>query len=447
MAFGVLFFAMPSEAVAQNFSSSINTYSPYSMYGLGELSTPGNVAMRSMGGVGVGMMSYTMVNILNPAAYCNVTRKSFLFNFGVDAGHYRNSQTKVAANSAIKTAYNSINFHDIAFQMPLAKNLGFGFSLTPYSNVGYKMYRDEMADDILGNIGRVRYIWNGEGDITEVKAGVGWRPFKRLSIGAAMLYYWGNISRNYTSQVPNVITGSGSYSSTTGLDTYYVSKIKMQAGLQWHIIMNTKRIFTFGATYDLGGSLTPDVTQKVYVNNLLQTTVRDKNEKSALQLPQQFAAGLFYQTNSLRVGVDYVYQDWGNSNVDFTESLGKGVDVAYTDTQTIKVGVEFTPRPTDVRNYMNRIAYRLGGRMGDFYQTYHGCAVHQYAITAGLGFPLQLFGGSSIDVGFEYGMRRPDKEFVTIDGAKAGLVKQDYFKLSIGLSLFSDRWFMRYKFD
>ena len=145
--------------------------------------------------------------------------------------------------------------------------------------------------------------------------------------------------------------------------------------------------------------------------------------------------------------VRYVYQDWGNSNVDFTESRGKGVDVAYTDTQTIKVGVEFTPRPTDVRNYMNRIAYRLGGRMGDFYQTYHGCAVHQYAITAGLGFPLQLFGGSSIDVGFEYGMRRPDKEFVTIDGAKAGLVKQDYFKLSIGLSLFSDRWFMRYKFD
>lgn len=442
-----LVFVVPSEAVAQNFSSSINTYSPYSMYGLGELSTPGNVAMRSMGGVGLGMMSYTMVNVLNPAAYSNITRKSFLFNFGVDAGHYRNSQTKVAANSAIKTAYNSINFHDIAFQMPLAKNLGFGFSLTPYSNVGYKMYRDEMNPDILGNIGRVRYMWHGEGDITEIKAGAGWRPFKRLSIGVAMLYYWGNITRNYTSQVPDVITGSGSYSSTTGLDTYYVSKIKMQAGLQWHIIMNTKRILTLGATYDLGGSLTPDVTQKVYVNNLLQTTVRDENEKSALQLPQQFAAGLFYQTNSLRVGVDYVYQDWGNSNVDYTESLGKGVDVAYTDTQTIKVGVEFTPRPTDVRNYMNRIAYRVGGRMGDFYQTYHGSAVRQYAVTAGLGFPLQLFGGSSIDVGFEYGMRRPSKDFVTIDGAQAGLVKQDYFKLSIGLSLFSDRWFMRYKFD
>ncbi len=443
-----LIFVMPMGASAQNFSSSINTYSPYSMYGLGELATPGNAAMRAMGGVGVGMMSYTMVNMLNPAAYCNVARKTFIFNFGVDAGHYRNSQMKYATNSSpIKTAYNSVNFHDIAFQMPLAKNLGFGFSLTPYSNVGYKMYRDEMAEDILGNIGRVRYMWDGEGDITEVKAGVAWRPFKHLSIGAAMLYYWGNISRNYTSQVPNIITGSGSYSSTTGLDTFDVSKIKMQAGLQWHIIMNTKRVFTLGATYDLGGSLTPDVTERVYVANILQTEVRNKNVKSALSLPQQIAAGLFYQTNSLRVGVDYVYQDWADSNVNYTENLGKGVEVTYNDTHTVKFGIEYTPRPSDVRNYLNRIAYRLGGRVGDYYQNYGGSAVHQYAITAGLGLPLQLFGGSSVDVGFEYGMRRPDKDVIMVDGAKVGLVNQNYFKLSIGLSFFSDRWFMRYKFD
>jgi long-subunit fatty acid transport protein len=442
----VAVFAMPAVSSAQSFSSSINTYSPYSMYGLGELATPGNVAMRSMGGVGLGMYSYTMVNLLNPAAYGNMTRKSFIFDFGVDAGHYRNSQLK-SANSLVKTAYNSVNFHEIAFQMPLAKNVGFGFSLTPYSNVGYKMYRDEMAEDILGNIGRVRYMWDGEGDITEVKAGVAWRPFKHLSIGAAMLYYWGNISRNYTSQVPNIITGSGSYSSTTGLDTFDVSKIKMQAGLQWHIIMNTKRVFTLGATYDLGGSLTPDVTERVYVANILQTEVRNKNVKSALSLPQQIAAGLFYQTNSLRVGVDYVYQDWADSNVNYTENLGKGVEVTYNDTHTVKFGIEYTPRPSDVRNYMNRIAYRIGTRVGDYYQNYGGSAVHQYAITAGLGLPLQLFGGSSVDVGFEYGMRRPDKDVIMVDGAKVGLVNQNYFKLSIGLSFFSDRWFMRYKFD
>lgn len=444
----VALFAIPAVSSAQNFSSSINTYSPYSMYGLGELATPGNVAMRSMGGVGLGMYSYTMVNLLNPAAYGNMTRKSFIFDFGVDAGHYRNSQLK-SGNSLVKTAYNSVNFHEIAFQMPLAKNVGFGFSLTPYSNVGYKMYRDEMSEDILGNIGRARYQWDGEGDITEVKAGVGWRPFKRFSIGVAMLYYWGNITRNYTSQVSNIITGSGSYSSTTGVDSYVVSNIKAQAGIQFHIISNTKRMFSLGATYDLGGSLKPRVTQSVYVNNIPQTVVRDKSEKGPLRLPQQISAGVFYQDVHVRWGLDYVYQDWGSENADYSEGIDdKGVAVKYTDTHTLKFGLEFTPKAMDVRNYMNRIAYRVGARAGELYQTFGGSKIRQYAVTAGLGFPVRLFGGSSIDVGFEYGMRRPEMVVVDVDGVGANLVKQDYFKLSLGLTLFGeDRWFQRYKFD
>lgn len=443
------FFAMPVATQAQNFSNSVNTYSPYSMYGMGELATPGDVIMRSMGGVGIAMYSYDKVNLLNPAAYGNMSRKSFIFNFGVDAGHYRNEQVKYGANSSIiKTAYNSVNFHEIAFQMPLAQNLGFGFSLTPYSNVGYKMFRQDDSEPILGNVGRALYQWDGEGDVTEVKAGIGWRPFKRLSIGVAALYYWGDITRNYVSMVPDIITGSGSYSSTTGVDEFVVSRFKAQFGLQFHPIMNSKRILSIGATYDIGGGLKPEVTQKVYVDNLLQTVVRDKSDKMALRLPSQIGVGMFYQTSSIRLGADYVYQNWGDENSGYAEDYGKGVKVAYTDTHTLKVGLEVIPRPMDVRNYLNRMSYRLGARAGDYYQTFEGTTVRQYAVTAGLGFPVRLFGGSSINVGFEYGMRRPEKDIVTIEGSKVGLIKQDYFKLSLGLSLFGeDRWFQRYKFD
>ena len=61
---------LPLGVTAQTLTSSVNTYSPYSMYGLGELSTPGTAAQRSMGGVGVAMFSNTSVNVLNPADYC-----------------------------------------------------------------------------------------------------------------------------------------------------------------------------------------------------------------------------------------------------------------------------------------------------------------------------------------------------------------------------------------
>ena len=348
---------MPMGAAAQTLFSSVGTYSPYSMYGMGELVAPGNAIQRAMGGVGVAMYTSNMTNTMNPASFGFTPRQSFLFDFGIEAGHYRNNQTKYgnSGNTTVKTAYNSVNIHDIAFQMPLAKGLGLGFSLTPYSNVGYSMYNDDLTPGIAGNVGRMRYQYYGDGDVTDVKAGIGWAPIPSLSFGVAMIYYWGNINRSYNAMVSDVITGSGEYSSTVGTDTYDVSKIKAQFGIMWSPIYDLKkeRILTLGATYDLGGALEPDMTKYVYVDNLLTSVVREETEKSLpLRLPHQVAAGVFYQTPSIRVGVDYVYQDWGSQNSDYLESGGNGVHVAYTDTHTIKAGFEIIPRRTDVSSYM-----------------------------------------------------------------------------------------------
>ncbi|MBQ5720371.1 MAG: hypothetical protein IIV65_07460, partial [Alistipes sp.] len=217
---------LPMGAAAQNLASSVNTYSPYSMYGMGELAVKGNTIQRALGGVGVAMWSNTMANALNPAAFAITPQQAFLFNFGLEGGHFRNKQTKYGAtNRTVETAYNSINIHDIAFQMPLAKGLGLGFSLTPYSHVGYNMYNDDTSSDIVGTVGNVRYNYMGDGDVTEVKAGIGWMPFSGFSIGVAAIYYWGNIERSYSAS-PQVITGSGEFSTTTGIDTYDVSRFK-----------------------------------------------------------------------------------------------------------------------------------------------------------------------------------------------------------------------------
>lgn len=442
---------LPMGAVAQKLTSSVNTYSPYSMYGLGELATPGNVAMRSMGGVGVAMYSQSMVNMLNPAGYGNVAQQSFIFNFGLDAGHYSNKQTKYSSTSTseVKTAYNSINFHDIAFQFPLAKGVGLGFSVAPYSNVGYNMYGDDLSQSIAGSLGHVQYQYYGEGDVTQVKLGVGWRPVKRFSVGAAMLYYWGDIRRHYRATPENVITGSGVYSSTTGIDTYDVSKIKMQVGIQVHPIMQSRHMLSIGATYDLGGDLTPSLTKYVYVDNLLTSVVRNEEDNALpLRLPQQVTFGTFYQSLSIRAGVDYVYQNWGSENSNFMEGDGVGIPVAYTDTHTVKAGFEIVPKGSDVRHYYNRMAYRVGFSYGNCYQTYADSKVNQMSLTAGIGLPIRLFGNSSIDLGFEFGMRNPADKSVFYDSKKIGLVKQKFYKFSIGFTLFGeDRWFQRHKFN
>lgn len=445
----VVLMLLPLGIKAQTLTSSVNTYSPYSMYGLGELTTPGTAVQRSMGGVGVAMFSSTQVNVMNPAAFGFTPRQSFLFNFGIEGGHFRNKQTKYSGSAAsdVETAYNSINIHDVAFQMPLTKGLGVGFSLTPYSNVGYTMYRDDMS--VAGNMGSARYEYYGEGDVTEVKFGVGWAPSKRFSVGASMIYYWGNINRNYKMIPTNIITGSGEFSTTTGIDTYDVSRVKAQFGVMWNPILKNTEILSLGATYDIGGDLHPDMVKYVYVDNLLSSTVRqEKDAALPLKLPKQVAVGIFYQNLKWKAGVDYVYQGWGNDNATLVENDDNGVKVGYTDTHTIKVGLQYVPRPTDVRNYMRRIAYRVGGRYGDYYQTYGGEKIDQLVLTAGLGFPVKLFGRSSIDFGVEWGIRGLGDKSIMVDNAKVGLVKQNYFKFSLGLSLFGDDdWFVKRKYQ
>ena len=447
---------VPVSAMAQ--TSSINAFSPYSMYGIGELQTPGVVAQRSMGGVGLGMRSSVMVNPLNPAAYSLTPRQGFLFDFGVEGVNFYNRQQKYAdgAQTTSRTSYNTFNFHDIAFQMPVARKLGLGFSLTPYSSVGYrtKYYHEyDPSDPVWGNVGCVQYNYEGEGDVTEVKLGLGWEVFKNFSVGVAAQYYWGSIDRTFT-MTPTAITGEGTYTSSVGLDNYSISSVKGQVGVQWSPVLTQKRILTIGAAFDIGGDLNPEVTKRIYVGDIYNTTVKGDTTHLKMVLPRQLSAGIYYQTAKWAVGVDYAYQNWGDSNTatEMTGVSGSGdartsYEVAYTNTSTFKVGVEYTPSRYDVRSFLKRWSYRAGFRYGYHNQTFNGDRLAQYAVTAGFGIPVKLWAISSIDVGVEYGRRGYNV------AERVGLVRQQYFKFAVGFTLFAgaqengEYWFSRPKYD
>ncbi len=448
---------VPLVASAQ--TSSVNAYSPYSMYGPGELLTPGSVQMRSMGGVGIGQRNSGQVNTLNPAAASVIPRKSFLFDFSFDGTHYRNNQMKYNAEGVgnkSKTAYNTVNIHNIAIAFPMAKNLGAVVSVSPYSSVGYKLNSTDQNDDTWADIGRVVYGHMGEGDITEVKLAVGWAPWRNLSIGVAAKYFWGNIERDFSTTIVNNITGTGEFYPTKGSSLYRVHNFKLQAGLQWNIIFNDKRIFTLGATYDLGGALNPKVESYIHTDNQIDgiqaAPVRDRINTLELRVPHEVGVGLYYQDRIVAWGVDYKYSAWGSNNGSFNENTNdKDIAVAYNNTHSLKVGFEITPKRSDVRNYLNRMSYRVGARLGNYYQTFAGERINQLAITAGLGFPVKIWGASSINVGFEYGRMSPAIATTQLQGAKVGMVKQNYYKVTVGFSLFSadtsDYWFVRQKFD
>lgn len=340
--------------------------------------------------------------------------------------------------------------------MPVARKLGLGFSLTPYSSVGYrtKYYHEyDPSDPVWGNVGRVQYNYEGEGDVTEVKLGLGWEVFKNFSVGVAAQYYWGSIDRTFT-MTPTAITGEGTYTSSVGLDNYSISSVKGQVGVQWSPVLTQKRILTIGAAFDIGGDLNPEVTKRIYVGDIYNTTVKGDTTHLKMVLPRQLSAGIYYQTAKWAVGVDYAYQNWGDSNTatEMTGVSGSGdartsYEVAYTNTSTFKVGVEYTPSRYDVRSFLKRWSYRAGFRYGYHNQTFNGDRLAQYAVTAGFGIPVKLWAISSIDVGVEYGRRGYNV------AERVGLVRQQYFKFAVGFTLFAgaqengEYWFSRPKYD
>ncbi|MDO4758942.1 MAG: hypothetical protein Q4A18_06750 [Rikenellaceae bacterium] len=446
----VAFLFASATATAQ--SGSINAFSPYTMYGIGEVNTPGSVAQRSMGGVGVAARQTGMINLLNPAANSLVQRKSFLVNFAGEGQNYYNKQT--VGGQEKKAAHNSFSIRDIAVLMPLHKNLGLSVSVTPYSSVGYKMMYDHTYDEndpVWGNVGRVNYQYQGEGDLTEVKLAVGYQLFKNFSVGAAVQYYWGTIDRTFV-MVPVSIVGNSNFGSITGDSEYSVSRFKAQLGAQWTALLTEKRILTFGAVYDFGGDLDPNISHVIKTDDLYETTVSTDADYIAVALPRRLSLGAYYQTAKWALGLDYDYNGWAGSNkkremTGVDGATGGQMEVAYRDTHTLKAGVEFTPARYDVRRFFNRWSYRAGIRYGSYHQTYDGHELNELAVTAGLGVPFKFLGMSGVDVAFEYGMRG-------FNVAKSvGLVRQDYFKFSVGFRLFAsgtennEYWFMRPKYD
>ena len=410
-------------------SSSLNTYSPYTFYGIGDIHSEGNSAIRAMGGAGIGFRNYLYINTLNPASYSSVRNNSFLSNFDMEGQNF------YAHTAEANTSFNTFNIRDISMSFPLAKGLGAAVSVMPLSSVGYNVNCYDSSEDVLAGIGQMFYAYSGSGDVTQFKAGVGYELFKGLSLGADLLYLHGSIQRNFSAQ-PTVITGSGSFYSVSGTELERINSFYGRFGLQWTPLASEERVLTIGATYQLGGRLNGDVIRTVPVNSLLLPGeyAVSENYESTFSMPAMYAVGVFYHTPKYSLGADYEFADWGSRNgEDVTANL------SFRNTNTVRVGGQYTPNPGDVRNAFNRFTYRAGVRWSEYYMVLNNQPFSDVALTFGVGIPLRMTGLSNVNLGLELGHRGT---------TKAGLSAENYLKFTIGFSLFGeDYWFVKAKYD
>ena len=179
------FFVLPLSA--QN--EAYNAYTPYSMFGIGEISKQGTSYNKTMGGVGLATRDKRNINILNPAAVTAREEKSFMADFGLAQGN------RYYAQHDMRSSNNTFNVYDFVISFPVYKSLAMYAGVTPYSDVGYDVTSKLTDPSIIANTGVITNSVKGYGGMTNLFVGAGVDVLKGLSVGVEGQYYFGNIHK------------------------------------------------------------------------------------------------------------------------------------------------------------------------------------------------------------------------------------------------------------
>lgn len=418
-AFAVFFLVVCQAAFPQN--SSTNTFSPYSIFGLGDPGPKGLTRNRAMGGISSGVRSSSSINFENPAALTAQDSLSFMLDFGF--GGYAQSIKSSEGN----VTNSSFNIQHFAFSFPITKWMAASAGVLPYSNVGYKMFNRESNPNILSTIGDVNHVNEGEGGVSKMFLATGFKVLPYLHLGVTMNYYFGNITRS-----TNIIFPTNPlYLNLITTDKLSVSHVNFKFGAQAIKKIDNLKSLTVGLTFE--PEMKTSIGQERFAKSIggaYSDTVSYTKTRPKITLPSSVSAGVTYtHQDKLVAGMEFVYQDWSNAKL---PTLGERFD----QTTSYRLGVEYTPNRFDLKSYLKHISYRAGAYYTTPMAKMNNTNINDYGLTFGAGLPFKNT-KSSVNFSVETGQRGTNTN---------NLIKENYTFFSVSLILY-DFWFYKPKFN
>ena len=425
-----VFFVMGAVASAQD--GTYGAYSPYSIYGIGDISKQGTAFNKSMGGVGVATRNRRFINYLNPAAVTARDSLSFMADFGLAQSN------NVFKQGDLRSAHNTFNIYNFVMSFPIYRSSAFMVGITPFSDMGYDFSSVETDPNIIGNTGNISYDSFGTGSVYQVFAGAGVTFWKRLSLGAELIYYFGNLDK-----VTNMDYSNASYRSVNSGSDLMVRGVTGKFGLQYEQKIAGDVSVTIGATYRLGSGMKGEATNYRYAN---QSGVTDTLKYDAIGLK---GAGVKF-ADELGVGIavkggekwmaefDYLRSDWRKSGFDSTPGFGVSGDSKFSSTvsQSFRAGFEIVPNRNDIRYYFRRCTYRAGLYYDQAYYKLDGANVNTMGVTLGITLPVfRLYNG--LTLGVDFGQKAHSRN---------NMIRERYAMFVIGFNI-HDIWFRKVQYN
>lgn len=426
----VSLFCIAANSIAQTTTQegkSNKENDPYSRYGLGEPISGTNVLNRGMGYATTAFQNASAINTENPASYPSLRVTTY------EAGFTGGLRSILADNKTYSTG--SASFAYLRVGIPLGKHAGMAFGLQPQSHIFYHGVdtTSTLVDESSGHLfyNKTASEYTGEGGLNYAFIGGGGQ-IGSFSFGANFGYMFGNI-RN-TSRLVNLdsthVLGSD-FSKYTRIGGIY-----WKGGLQYHDTLKNGWHLRLGATVALSQQLNGD--RESYSSSFLMNSgveIQDTAYKTTglsgkIVLPATYSLGAQLGGGNWSAAIDGSITDWSvYKNYDVRDSV-------KDKTMRISVGGEYTPDPTSVYGYFQRVTYRAGFYYGTDYVSLRNTDMNYYGFTLGASFPFKR-SSDRIHTALEFGRRGTQSN---------GLVQMNYFKFHLGISL-NDRWFIKRKYD
>jgi len=401
--------------------------SPYARFGPGTLEPIGSFKSLGMGRIGVALSDPLNISYQNPASYSSVDTNSFVFDFGLD---YR-----IITLSDGTEDYQSddMNFHHLLMAFPISKKIGFATGVIPYSSGYYNINSVINSENLYYDpiIGETEEIHKGTGGFNKFFFGLGINPFGGLSVGANMTFLFGTVSRTNSY---HFIDDGYSFDNVSN-ESVQIQGFNLDFGAQYKLDLKNDLKATAGVTFS-GLSNYKGQTESLlalYTGALSSYDTLDysANDNEVITLPGNLSFGLALSKKDLfTVTAEYSMSDW-------SKAVFLGHESYFVKSNSINFGAEYIPNYNANFNFLNRVAYRLGGHITDSNLMLGGDQLKEFGITFGAGLPLKR-SNSKINLYFEYGKR----------GGNLDISFHTETFYNFGLSFnFYDYWFIKRKYD
>ena len=396
--------------------------SPYSRFGLGDISTGSpNTILKGMGGISNAISGRTILNPNNPASYADLDTLSFVF----DAGFY--IKTANFSTSKLTEKGSNASFDYAGIGMSLARWWKIGLGIMPYSNREYNVITEHH------DLGAYNIDFQGDGGVSKVFFANGFKVTKNLSVGVTASYIFGTLVDNTTIYYPDstyFLNGKRSIDMR-------ISDFKFDYGLMYKLPISSCDV-TLGFTYSQGSNI--NSKRDMFIRNMFKgygnlaenpvdTLFYKEGEIVKITLPHGFGGGVTVGKKGWLVGADFNWAGWKGFEMN-------GVNDSLQNSWNIAIGGSYKPESTSISKYYKKITYRAGFHFDQTYYNIYGQSINKFGVTIGLGLPVPR-SLTSFNVALEVG---------SMGTTNNNLVKETYFNISISMSIY-DRWFMKKKYQ